>query len=283
MKRITLLSTLLFAVGFAVGQTIVINEIDYDQSGTDNAEFIELKNTGSSPVNLNGYYLFLISGGGTVPSVYDSITLPSFTLSAGAYYVICGDTANVKPCHYEVSPSTNLIQNGGSGTSGPDAVALHHPSKTRMDVVSYEGSLTGYVEVSGNGIKDNPNNLESGISRIPDGMDTQNNDQDFRRKCISPGAANLNTDTNCVVVTSVEPQKTSNGRVTISPNPSNGTIFFSASKGNPSRIEVIDWTGKTVKKSPFRKSLDLTTLPSGMYFVRTYFTNNVQVDKVILR
>ncbi len=35
--------------------SLVINEIDYDQPSTDTAEFIEIKNTGSSAVNLDGY------------------------------------------------------------------------------------------------------------------------------------------------------------------------------------------------------------------------------------
>jgi hypothetical protein len=34
--------------------TLVINEVDYDQSSTDAAEFIELKNTGTEAVDLTG-------------------------------------------------------------------------------------------------------------------------------------------------------------------------------------------------------------------------------------
>ena len=45
---------------------IVINEIDYDQVGTDNAEFVELINVSAGPVNLDNYTLELVNGGAAV-------------------------------------------------------------------------------------------------------------------------------------------------------------------------------------------------------------------------
>jgi hypothetical protein len=48
----------------AASTTLVINEIDYDQPGTDAAEFIELKNVGSSAIGLSGYSVELVNGNG---------------------------------------------------------------------------------------------------------------------------------------------------------------------------------------------------------------------------
>jgi hypothetical protein len=59
---------------------IVINEIDYDQPGTDTAEFIELENIGSEAVNLGGVTLDLVNGTGGGASIYQSIALPDFSL-----------------------------------------------------------------------------------------------------------------------------------------------------------------------------------------------------------
>ena len=42
-------------LAFTVPAVLVINEIDYDQPGVDVAEFVELANIGSDPVNLDGY------------------------------------------------------------------------------------------------------------------------------------------------------------------------------------------------------------------------------------
>jgi len=48
-----------------------------------------------------------------------TIPLPNIILEAGDYYVICGNSLNVKNCDLDVSPDSNVIQNGS-----PDAIAL---------------------------------------------------------------------------------------------------------------------------------------------------------------
>ena len=41
---------------------LIINEVDYDQPGSDTAEFIELYNSGPTSIDLNGYTLDLVNG-----------------------------------------------------------------------------------------------------------------------------------------------------------------------------------------------------------------------------
>ena len=60
---------------------VVINEIDYDQQGTDHAEFIELFNSGSSNISLDNYVIDLINGSNS--SSYRNINLNSFNIDAG--------------------------------------------------------------------------------------------------------------------------------------------------------------------------------------------------------
>jgi predicted extracellular nuclease len=177
---------------FPAASDLVINEIDYDQPGTDTAEFIELKNTGSSPVDLGSFSLELINGSGT--SVYATIPLPSTTLAPGDYFVVCADAATTFNCDLDVAPDTNLIQNGS-----PDAVALVQGA-TLIDTVSYEGD-TGvpYTEGSGSGLEDSGSTGSSfkGISRLPDGFDSDQNNLDFAFVCITPGAPNTAADIGC--------------------------------------------------------------------------------------
>lgn len=167
--------------------SLVINEIDYDQPGTDAAEFIEIKNVSGSPIDLADYRVYLINGISPVPP-YIIIDLPSVVLAAGDYYVICGNSATVPNCDLDVNPDTNLIQNGS-----PDAVALYRISTlTIVDTVSYEGDVLGYTE----GIGVMPGEVDAvplqGLSRDPDGVDTNNNNSDFFLRCITPGSANSN-------------------------------------------------------------------------------------------
>ncbi len=164
--------------------SIVINEIDYDQPSTDTAEFIEIKNVGSSIVTLGGSAIRLVNGSGA--SIYDTINLPDVNLVPGEYFVICANAATVANCDLDVSPDTNLIQNGA-----PDAVALVFLADTSiLDTVSYEGDTAApYTEGSGAGLADS-SEPDEGISRCPDGIDTGQNDVDLTTTAITPGEAN---------------------------------------------------------------------------------------------
>jgi len=173
-----------------VAPRLVINEIDYDQPGTDTAEFIEIKNVGNGAADLSLYEVQLVNGNGAVS--YLTIPLPATSLAAGDYFVICANAATVAECDLDVSPDTNLIQNGS-----PDAVALYE-SGVLVDTVSYEGDTGApFTEGSGTGLEDFSGTAFAGISRVPDGIDTDVNNVDFAFACITPGGPNTTETTGC--------------------------------------------------------------------------------------
>lgn len=181
-----LLALGLGAVGAGTAQaSVVINEIDYDQPGTDTGEYIELRNDGAAAVSLDGYSLRLVNGADN--SVYRTITLPTgVTLAAGGYYVICGDAAVVPSCNLDVSPNTDLIQNGS-----PDALSLLLNGVV-VDSLSYEGDVPGNVEGTGVPTASAETNASPNLalSRCPDGVDSDNNAADFKTATPTPGLAN---------------------------------------------------------------------------------------------
>lgn len=167
----------------------VINEIDYDQPSSDTAEFIEIKNRGTEAGDLSTLTLELINGNGG--AVYDSVTLPAVTLNPGDYFVVCVDASTVANCDFEAFSS---IQNGS-----PDAVAIS-ASGIVIDAVSYEGDTAApYTEGSGAGLADSGSSGQDfkGISRLPDGQDSNRNNMDLAFSCISPGAANTSISNGC--------------------------------------------------------------------------------------
>jgi len=173
---------------------LVINEIDYDQPFTDTAEFVEIKNAGAGSVNLDDYSVELVNGSGGGAAVYITIDLPAATLAAGDYYVICANAATVPNCDLDSSPEENFIQNGA-----PDAVALKL-SADIVDTVSYEGDTGApYTEGSGAGLEDPglEGNNYLGISRFPDGADSDQNNVDLSLRCITPGAENTSESSGC--------------------------------------------------------------------------------------
>lgn len=164
---------------------LVINELDYNQPGTDTAEFIEIYNADTVAANLKDYAIQLVNGADG--ATYQSILLPDLALSAGSYFVVCANAANVLNCDLDVTPDTDLVQNGA-----PDAVALVLGNQI-VDTVSYDGDAPApYTEGSGVGLVD-PGGVGDnylGLSRAPNGLDTQQNNSDFGVYCITPGLAN---------------------------------------------------------------------------------------------
>ncbi len=174
-------------VNTAVSTTpqLVINEIDYDQPGTDTAEFVEIKNVGDTAVSLDGVTLELVNGTGGGAALYQTIALPAVSLAVGDYFVVCGDSSLVANCDLDVTPDSNLVQNGA-----PDAVGLRHDGEL-LDAVSYEGDTGApYTEGSGAGLVDDGAQASESISRCEDGSDTNQNNVDFVLADSTPGAAN---------------------------------------------------------------------------------------------
>ena len=172
------------AANDCAGPKLVINEVDYDQPGTDASEFLELKNDSSVAIDLDPYVVQLVNGSGG--TVYGTFDLPAVSLAAGDYYVVCANAATTANCDLDVAPDTNLIQNGA-----PDGLRLMLAGAA-VDAVSYEGDTAGATEGSGAGLEDTAAEGQS-ISRCPDGADSDVNNADFALKPSSPGAANACT------------------------------------------------------------------------------------------
>lgn len=189
LQQALLLGSLMTACVAPTEAALIINEIDYDQPGSDRAEFVELFNTGPA-LDLAGYTLDLING--STGGAYRRFPLGTDRLPAGGYVVLCGYAGAVRNCDLDVAPDGNLIQNGA-----PDAVALLLAGVV-VDAVSYEGSVAApYVEGSGSGLADSSGTAYLGLSRWPNGGDSGNNGIDFSLRCITPGSANSAAASDC--------------------------------------------------------------------------------------
>jgi hypothetical protein len=185
------LAGLLLLPAAAARAAVVINEVDYDQPGTDTAEFIELKNNGPGAVNLGTYTLELMNGANN--TLYLTVPLPAATLPAGGYYVIAFGSANPWHADFVANTIDASVQNGS-----PDAIGLRDGS-VLVDAVSYEGDcLAPYIEGTGATAADDNVTANLGLSRYPDGQDTNDNNTDFSLRCITPGTANLSGAGGCL-------------------------------------------------------------------------------------
>ncbi|HRH69123.1 MAG TPA: lamin tail domain-containing protein, partial [Flavobacteriales bacterium] len=160
---------------------IVINEVDYDETGTDTKEFIELKNVGTGPSTLTGMKVVLYNGSNGLS--YGTITLPNVVLAAGDYYVI---GSALVPNVDQVAWVQDGIQNGA-----PDGIRLTTAADVTLDQMSYEGAM---LTTEGTSAGTDPNPAGLGLSRLPDGTDTNDNGVDFVVTCITPGVTNGGAD-----------------------------------------------------------------------------------------
>lgn len=221
---------------------IVINEVDYDQPGTDNAEYIEILNTGSTAFPLQYLQVVLVNGNAGGNTVYATIENASWpALPPGSYFVICASAATPN-CNAVVAPATNLIQNGS-----PDALALviTQPEPLVLDALSYGGNVSGYTEGTGSSQEDS--NLATGISigRFPDGTDTNDNNADFHRMCSTPGAANVIDPQLCDLDIGISRINSSGGgfQVLLSPGGEHVMLFDANAAGEEVLFEVFNAQG----------------------------------------
>ncbi|EYF05541.1 DUF4215 domain-containing protein [Chondromyces apiculatus] len=180
---------------------LVINEVDYDQVGADGAEFVEIYNGTSAPIDLTPYSLVLVNGSNN--SVYTTVSLaPAGTLQPGQYLVVGSTAVTVPATALKINftgAQTDKIQNGA-----PDGVALVNTvAGTLVDALSYEGSITavnipnvGSVSlVEGTVLPPavaDSNTAAGSLCRMPDGTDTDNAASDWTFSAtITPGAANV--------------------------------------------------------------------------------------------
>ncbi|HEY2775082.1 MAG TPA: lamin tail domain-containing protein [Candidatus Binatia bacterium] len=199
----SMLSADLTIVAPGSATSLVINEIDYDNVGTDAAEFVEVFNPTSAPISLSGIALVLVNGGSNTE--YDRFDLSPAGSLAASQYLVVGATSVVSsvPAGVETIDAgavTSLIQNGA-----PDGVALIDAvHSTLIDALSYEGSMTmaqitgfpGTVSlVEGTALPvsvADSNTVNGSLSRLPDGSDTNDAATDWKFSSTpTPGAANV--------------------------------------------------------------------------------------------
>ncbi|MFO7842070.1 MAG: lamin tail domain-containing protein [Fidelibacterota bacterium] len=133
---------LALALAVSAHAQLIINEIDYDQPGTDDYEFVELAGPAGT---YNNVVVDLINGYGG--SSYKTITLGNITLTDetdgyGFYVIGVPDVDNVD---YSSGLSSNWIQNGD-----PDGVQLMVDGSI-VDGVAYDGALN---DLDGNPMED---------------------------------------------------------------------------------------------------------------------------------
>lgn len=162
---------------------VVINEFVYDDSSTDDKEFVELYNRTNAPVDISGWSLIADDPTTTNPAY----TIPAGTiLLPGAYYVVgSGTVPNVSL----VVGTSNLWENDNESLELVDAALVV------IDSIAYEAARGSWglhpkegVGLQGDLVTSDTN--PQSWQRRQDGYDSDDNGRDFCIMHWTPGAAN---------------------------------------------------------------------------------------------
>jgi hypothetical protein len=176
---------------------LVINEIDYDNPGTDTAEFVEIFNPSTNTLSLANLALVFVNGANNTE--YRRVNL-SGNLPAQGYLVVANPGVTVAPGATVINfaSASDNIQNGA-----PDAVLLFDTANHQVvDALSYEGAITAAVLTGETGVFNlvegtafttaDSNTANTSLSRLPNGIDTDNSSIDWMLSTTpTPGTANV--------------------------------------------------------------------------------------------
>ncbi len=188
-----------FTMAVTADQSILINEVDADTSGTDDREFIELYDGGRGNQPLDGLVLVLYNGANDTS--YRAIDLTGEATNGAGYFVV--GSAGLAAAGIELP--TGSIQNGpdavalyaGSAADFPNGTAIH--SDNLIDAVVYDTgddddpelltllqSGQPQVDEAARGDKDGHSN-----QRCPDGSGGPRQTQTFAQSDPTPGQPNI--------------------------------------------------------------------------------------------
>ena len=174
--------------------SLVLNEVDYDQPSFDTLEFVELYNRGSAPVALDGLALVLVNG--ATNTEYRRILLSGSLPGQGFALIHAPALVPTGELNFVFSAAQDNVQNGS-----PDAIALLRVADgVLLDALSYEGAVTAAV-ISGHvynlvegaqTFHADSNTTVGALVRLPDGDDTDNSGADWRFSGTpTPGGPNV--------------------------------------------------------------------------------------------
>ena len=180
--------------------TVLINELDADNTNTDTAEFVELYDGGAGNTALDGYVLVFYNG--SSDTSYQTFDLTGFSTNAQGYFVL----GNASITQAQITFADNSLQNGADAVALYEANAADFPSGTAVtalnliDAVVYDTSDaddSGLLDVLTPGqpqINENELGLKDilSIQRFENGSGNPRETGTFINAIPTPGAPNTN-------------------------------------------------------------------------------------------
>jgi Cys-rich repeat protein len=162
--------------------SVKVNEVMTGTTASGSEEFVEIYNPCTTSIDMTGWHFDYRPASNLTETVYYTFTGP---LAVGAYFVIGG-------ANFTGTPDYRLTAGFGFSSTG-GAVGIRDNNGVLIDSVAYQ-TLTAINTFTEGSPAPNPPVVASpgnSISRLPNGVDTNDNSVDFKVSTMAtPGAAN---------------------------------------------------------------------------------------------
>ncbi|OJT24933.1 hypothetical protein BO221_11095 [Archangium sp. Cb G35] len=197
------LTTPVTVVGYRKG--LVINEVDYDQLGDDLLEFVEIYNSSTEPISLEGLVLVLANGSNNTEYLRVNLSQTAFTTLGAGEYLVFGSAELLKTVPDSVKKITAGLAKDNIQNGAPDSLAIYNTATDMLvDSLSYEGDMRSVTldktatkfsltegPKSTTGLVDPGVGTNGSLSRSITSQDSDSNADDFKFTTKStPGAVN---------------------------------------------------------------------------------------------
>lgn len=255
MKKLYILFITLFITTLNFGQTVIINEIHYDNDGADTGEGFEI--AGTAGIDLTGYSVVLYNGSTNLE--YDTIPLSGvFTDETNGYGFLWFTATG--------------LQNGA-----PDGLALVDPSNNVLQFLSYEGVITA-VDGPAIGLT----STDIGVSEpgtTPVGQSLQFNGTSW----VGPLANTQGSAT--IGQTTLSIEKNQIAGFSMYPNPVvHGKILISSNNSAAKQVAIYNLVGQQVynKSVIVNEPINVSSLTKGMYILKVEEEGKIATRKLLI-
>lgn len=266
-KFSTLLFTILFISLQAFGQSVIINEINYNSApNADTEDWVEIYNRSDAAVDISGW--ILKDGNDDNEFIFEASTI----LDAGSYLVIVRDLDDFKLVFPDVTNVVDSIDFNFSNAG--ELIRLYNSSEVLIDQVEYDDESPWPTEPDGDGPT-----LEL---RDPDLNNDLPSSWTASTGYGTPGSLNSVLSSNETDADGPLSFKLSQNY----PNPFNPStsISYSIAKPGVVKLEVFDLLGQKIASlvdqvqtaGEYEISFEASEIPSGIYIYR--LTNNGQTS-----
>ena len=254
MKKTLLLFGTVFLTYPLFSQTLFINEIDSDTTGSDTEEFVELYSTTPNQ-SLDGYVLVFLNG--SDDASYAAFDLDGFTTNSTGLFVL----GNPGVTGASINFTASVFQNG------PDAVALYQGDKSDFPNDT-PATTVNIVDAVAYGVNDPDDTaLLTALGETIQYNEDENNDREnhslqrqadgsFKTGSPTPITSNLVLN----IAFSQDPF------FTIYPNPVTNTVYIQGLQG-VATVHIFNLAGQRILKQSVQNNLDVSLLKAGIYML----------------